>query len=73
MIGVAAEIHIAAVVPNMPYFETPMAFPDSPIISELLDPVIELDQEGTIEVPDRPGLGFELNEDVVSRFRVDPH
>ena len=73
MVGVAAEIHIAAVIPNMPYFEMPMAFPDSPIISELLDPAIELNQDGAIEVPDRPGLGFELNEDVVRRFRVDPH
>ena len=25
------------------------------------------------EVPDRPGLGFELNEDVVKQFRVAPH
>ena len=38
VVGVAAEIHLAAVLPNMPYFETPIAFPDSPIISELLTP-----------------------------------
>ena len=73
MVGVAAEIHLAAVLPNMPYFEMPIAFPDSPIISELLLPAIEVDADGLIEVPQRPGLGFELNEEVVQRFRVAPH
>ena len=73
MVGVAAEIHLAAVLPNMPYFEMPIAFPDSPIISELLLPTIEVDADGMIEVPQRPGLGFELNEEVVERFRVAPH
>lgn len=72
MVGVAAEIHLAAVLPNMPYFEMPMAFPDSPIISELLVPQVEVGQDGLIEVPHRPGLGFELNEDVVKRFRAAP-
>ena len=73
MVGVAAEIHLAAVLPNMPYFELPIAFPDSPIISELLLPTIEVDADGLIEVPQRPGLGFELNEEVVQQFRVAPH
>ncbi len=73
MIGVAAEIHLAAVLPNMPYFEMPLAFPDSPIISELLTPPVEVDSDGFIEVPNRPGLGFELNADVIKRFRVTPH
>ena len=72
MVGVAAEVHMAAVVPNMPYFEYPLAFPDSPTISELLDPPLVPDADGTINVPRRPGLGFELNEEVVSRFRVPP-
>ena len=73
LVGVAAEIHLAAVLPNMPYFETPMVFPDSPIISELLVPLVEVDADGFIEVPKRPGLGFELNEDVVKKFRGAPH
>lgn len=73
MVGVAAELHMAAVVPNMPYIEFPVAIPDSPIISELLEPKIAVRKDGTIEVPNRPGLGFELNEDVVKKFRVDPY
>ena len=72
MVGVAASVHIAAVVPNMPYIEYPLAFPDSPIISQLLEPTLEPDTSGYIEVPRRPGLGFTLNEDVVARYRVPP-
>jgi L-alanine-DL-glutamate epimerase-like enolase superfamily enzyme len=73
MVGVAAEIQLAAVVPNMPYFEFPIAFPDSPIISELLEPRLELESDGTIVVPQRPGLGFRLNEAVVRDYRVEPY
>ena len=72
LVGVAAEIHLAAVAPNMPFFEFPMAFPDSPVISDLLTPRLEVLPDGSIEVPQRPGLGFELNEDVVAEYRVDP-
>jgi L-alanine-DL-glutamate epimerase-like enolase superfamily enzyme len=73
MVGVAAEIQLAAVVPNMPYFELPIAFPDSPIISELLEPRLALEDDGTIAVPQRPGLGFRLNEDVLRDYRVEPY
>ncbi len=70
MVGVAASVHVAAVAPNMPYIEYPLAFPDSPIISDLLDPPLAPDASGLLEVPRRPGLGYVLNEDVVSRYRV---
>jgi len=73
IIGVAACIHLAAVTPNMPYFEYPIAFPDSPIISELLIPNPAPDQDGFIEVPRNPGLGFALNEEVVEKYRVKPY
>jgi L-alanine-DL-glutamate epimerase-like enolase superfamily enzyme len=73
VIGVAAELHLAAITPNMPYFEFPIAFPASPLVENLLLPNFEIAADGTMEVPDRPGLGFELNEDVISEFRVDPY
>lgn len=72
MVGVAAAVHVAAVVPNMPYFEYPIAFPPSPLITDLLVPTLAPDSQGWIEVPRRPGLGFQLNEDIVKRYRVQP-
>jgi L-rhamnonate dehydratase len=73
MVGVAAEVHLAAVAPNMPFFEYPIAFPDSPVVSELLDPPIVVNADGTIDVPARPGLGVDLNPKTVDKFRVNPH
>ena len=73
VIGVAAELHLAAVTPNLPYFEFPIAFPRSPLVEELLLPQFDIASDGTMEVPDRPGLVFELNEEVVERLRVDPY
>jgi len=73
LVGVAAEVQLAAVAPNMPYFEFPIAFPGSPIVSDLLEPRLELEDDGRISVPTRPGLGFHLNEAVVREYRVEPH
>lgn len=73
VVGVTAEIQLAAITPNMPYFEYPIAFPPTPLVEDLLVPNIEINSDGTINVPDRPGLGFELNEEVINKFRVDPY
>jgi L-alanine-DL-glutamate epimerase-like enolase superfamily enzyme len=72
-VGVAAEIHIAAVSPNTPYIEFPLAFPHSSAITGLLTPELDIQPDGTVVVPERPGLGFELNAEVVERFRVEPY
>jgi L-alanine-DL-glutamate epimerase-like enolase superfamily enzyme len=73
MVGVAAELQLAAITPNMPFLEFPLAFPPSPIIEDLLVPKLTINADGTIDVPDRPGLGFELNEEVIARYRVEPY
>jgi L-alanine-DL-glutamate epimerase-like enolase superfamily enzyme len=73
MIGASAAVHIAAVVPNAPYFETAIEFPESPeniaVVTELLVPPLKPDADGMIEVPKRPGLGFTLNEEIVNKYR----
>lgn len=73
MIGTAASVHVAAVVPNMPFFEYGISHPDSPIVSDLLTPVLSIEADGTIEVPCRPGLGFELNLATLEKYRVPLH
>ena len=71
MIGVAVAVHVAAVVPNMPYFEFPTEFPETPAVTDLLVPPLKPDSDGMIEVPKRPGLGFTLNEEIVKRYRTN--
>ena len=57
----------------MPYFEFPLAFPKTPLVTDLLIPKINILENGNIEVPNRPGLGFDLNEDVIKEYGVDPY
>lgn len=67
---IAAEIHLSAACPNVPFIEfmVPELWP-SIIRSELVRPEFT-PKNGIIELPRTPGLGVELNEDVVRRLTV---
>ncbi len=69
-IGIAASTHFAAVTPTCPYIEyLPASLSESALRQELTIDEIEL-VDGVIPLPQRPGLGFELNRDALTRFRV---
>ncbi|TCJ13482.1 mandelate racemase/muconate lactonizing enzyme family protein [Rubrobacter taiwanensis] len=66
-VGTLASAHVAAAVPNflalewhgmsVPFWEDMVVGLDGPVI-----------EDGYITVPDRPGLGVELNEEVARRY-----
>lgn len=62
--------HFQAACPAAPLFEyvSPLVF-DSVLRRELVSPEPKL-VEGAMELPTGPGLGIELNEEVVERYRV---
>jgi L-rhamnonate dehydratase len=70
-ITAAAAAHFHAATDNVPYIEmlSPAVF-DSPLRAELTRPEPEL-EEGTLPLPAAPGLGVELVEEAVARYRVD--
>jgi D-arabinonate dehydratase len=41
-----------------------------PLRSDMFNPVLRPDADGFVTVPDRPGIGFELNMDLLDRYRV---
>ena len=41
-----------------------------PLRSEMFNPLLRPDADGFVTVPDRPGIGFELNMDLLDRYRV---
>ncbi len=67
-IGTMAGVHLAAATPNflalewhaasIPFFDQLVKRSDGPLI-----------RDGKISVPDRPGLGIDLDEDVAYRYR----
>jgi L-alanine-DL-glutamate epimerase-like enolase superfamily enzyme len=64
----AASVHFAATLPSIPFTENIVTK------STLRRELVRLDFEvsgGVARVPQTPGLGVELNEDIVTRFRID--
>jgi L-alanine-DL-glutamate epimerase-like enolase superfamily enzyme len=65
---VAASIHLIAAMPNVPFLE--FSVTESAIRKELLvKPFVQKD--GFVEVPTAPGLGIELNPEVIRKFGVN--
>ena len=65
-IGLAADLQMAAALPVARYVEylTPCAY-----LEELTVEPFSLDAEGYLEIPQRPGLGVELDHERLERFR----
>src|SRR6266851_2232165 len=63
-----ASLHFAAAIPNglvLEWDQNPNA-----IREELLKEPLSLESDGTVKVPERPGLGIELDRAAVERYRV---
>jgi L-alanine-DL-glutamate epimerase-like enolase superfamily enzyme len=71
-IGVLANLHVAAGVGGGPYFEFPFDPPGwTPQRRDfmLAEPIM-VNRAGELEVPQTPGLGIELDEDAMRRWRI---
>jgi len=65
---VAATLHFAATLPEIPFVEYTMAA--SPLRRDLVRTDVRV-AGGVAHIPDTPGLGIELNEEIVARYRTD--
>ena len=64
-----ASLHFAAAAPNaldLEWDQNPNA-----IREELLKEPLRLEPDGTVKLPERPGLGIELDRAAVDRYRTD--
>jgi L-alanine-DL-glutamate epimerase-like enolase superfamily enzyme len=67
-ITVAATAHLAAVTGHMPFFEfVPQQVAESALRRELVTDELAL-VDGALALPQRPGLGIELNREALERF-----
>ena len=68
-ISVAAAAHLATVTPHMPFFEfLPPALCESRLRKELVVDEVTL-ENGKISIPQRPGLGIDLNREALELFK----
>src|SRR5216683_5604250 len=66
-INIAASLHFVAALPNTHYFEYCVEQGDlRKYLTRKKFPVVD----GDISVPEEPGLGIELNEEIVAKYRV---
>ncbi len=72
-IGAQAAYHFQAAAPNVPYVEyrTHRLFP-SDLRRDLVHPAEQPVADGRSPLPDGPGLGVTLDDEVVRRYRVAP-
>lgn len=65
-VGLAADLHLAAAMPVARWVEylTP-----SPYIEEIVKTPFSLDENGMLLIPTAPGLGIELDQEALERFR----
>jgi L-rhamnonate dehydratase len=70
-IGIAASAHLCFANAHCPYIEfLPAALSESALRRELVVDDLQL-VDGQIALPQNPGLGIELNQDALERFRAD--
>ena len=65
-VGLAADLQLAAAMPVARYVEylTPCAY-----IEDLTTEPFVLDQEGYLQIPDKPGLGIEIDHEKLKKYR----
>jgi L-alanine-DL-glutamate epimerase-like enolase superfamily enzyme len=66
-VNLVSSIHWAAAAPEAPFVEYP--FTESPLRNELVSGIPPM-QDGQVVLPEAPGLGIQLDEAVIARFRV---
>ncbi len=69
-IGIAASAHLSAATAHCPYIEfLPAQLSESALRRELVQDELQM-IDGMIPLPQKPGLGIELNQDALKKFRV---
>ncbi|MGC8641110.1 MAG: mandelate racemase/muconate lactonizing enzyme family protein [Isosphaeraceae bacterium] len=72
-IGIAASAQLAASTACCPYIEfLPVELAESPLRRELLTRELA-NMNGTITIPETPGLGIVLNHEAIDKYRVNGH
>lgn len=71
-IGLLANLQLVASIPNASWFEFPHEPPGWPAsaLSQMLAEPPWIDGDGLLPVPDRPGFGFDLDEELIERHTV---
>ncbi|WP_262249641.1 mandelate racemase/muconate lactonizing enzyme family protein [Parapedobacter soli] len=68
-LNTAAALHVNAILPRSLFLEYNVS--DNPMLREVIENPVQIDEAGYIAVPDGPGLGIVINESAVKKFCVN--
>jgi L-alanine-DL-glutamate epimerase-like enolase superfamily enzyme len=66
-----ANMHLIASLPNAGLLEFDQN--PNPLRTELFEESITVSAEGTVRLPDGPGLGIRLRQETIERYRIEQH
>jgi D-galactarolactone cycloisomerase len=72
-IGLLANLHLAASIPDCSFLEFPHDPPSGFTLEsrdQMLREPLKIDSDGMVRVPDRPGFGFVLDEEQIAKYTV---
>lgn len=75
-IGLLANLHLAAAIPNCPYLEFPHDPPSGFVASardQMLVEPLKIDGDGAVHVPNHPGIGAVLDHERIAHHTVSTH
>jgi D-galactarolactone cycloisomerase len=75
-IGLMANLHLAAAIPNCPFLEFPHDPPSgftAAARDQMLAEPLMIDAEGCVCIPDRPGFGLVLDGERIARYTTSTH
>ena len=67
-ICMAASLHLSAAVPNLMIYEHMVG--ENPLAEVLLKEPLPVPKDGTIAIPEGPGLGIELDRKALEKYRI---
>jgi L-alanine-DL-glutamate epimerase-like enolase superfamily enzyme len=70
-VSTIANMHVIASLPNAGLLEFDQN--PNPLRTELFEEPIQPSPDGTVALPDRPGLGVTLNQATIDRYRIEQH
>jgi len=62
-----ASVQFLSTIENSGYFEADCSL-NNPLRDELIDPPIRVQADGTISPSEKPGIGVDVNEDMILHF-----
>ena len=67
-VGLAADLHLAAAFPTTDFVEY---IGGSPYVDKITTQGWKLDEDGMLAIPQKPGLGIELDKDALQSMTTD--